>query len=262
MRLLFLGDVVGRPGRRAIGAVLPRMVAREGVHLVVANCENAAGGKGIDADSAEELHDAGVDVLTSGNHVWQHGGIVDYMAQNPRLLRPLNFPAGVPGIGCTVHSTTRGSGPVGVINLIGRVFMAPADCPFRSAERAVEELRAKTPVIFVDMHGEATSEKVAMGRFLDGKVSAVVGSHTHVQTADESLLPGGTAYLTDAGMCGPEPSVLGVKTEQVLRRFLTQMPTRFEVAAGPVLVQGALIDVDAASGRATAIRRVQERVTP
>src|SRR5437867_3463038 len=232
MRLLFLGDVVGRPGRRALRVLLPRLVAREEVQLVVANGENASGGKGIDPEGAEELLDAGVDVLTSGNHIWQHTAILDYLRESRRLLRPANLAPGVPGAGAVVHA----------------------------AERAVEELRRETPVILVDMHGEATSEKVAMGRFLDGKVSAVVGSHTHVQTADESILPGGTAYLTDAGMCGPEASVLGVKTEQVLRRFLTQMPTRFEVASGPVLVQGALIDVDGATGRATAIRRVQERV--
>jgi len=260
MRLLFLGDVVGRPGRRALRVLLPRLVAREEVQLVVANGENASGGKGIDPEGAEELLDAGVDVLTSGNHIWQHTAILDYLRETRRLLRPLNLAPGVPGTGAVVHATKRPGPRVGVLNLIGRVFMGPAECPFHAAERAVAELRRETPVILVDMHGEATSEKVAMGRFLDGKVSAVIGSHTHVQTADESILPGGTAYLTDAGMCGPETSVLGVKTEQVLRRFLTQMPTRFEVASGPVLVQGALIDVDGATGRATAIRRVQERV--
>jgi metallophosphoesterase (TIGR00282 family) len=260
MRLLFLGDVVGRPGRRAVQRILPVLIAREQVEFVIANCENAAGGKGVDPDSAEELLDAGVDVLTSGNHVWQHPSIVPYMNESRRLLRPLNFPRGVPGAGWAVHGNRRAPAPVGVLNLIGRVFMGPADCPFRAAEEAVEELRRQAKVILVDMHGEATSEKVAMGRFLDGKVSAVVGSHTHIQTADEEVLPGGTAYLTDAGMCGPESSILGVKSEQVLRRFLTQMPTRFEVAAGPVIVQGALIDVDPTTGQATAVRRVRERV--
>jgi 2',3'-cyclic-nucleotide 2'-phosphodiesterase len=260
MRLLFLGDVVGRPGRRALGALLPRLIAHEGVQFVVANCENASGGKGVDPDAAEELYDAGVDVLTSGNHIWQHRAIVDYIRQNPRLLRPLNFAPGVPGRGWTVHRTTRAEAPVGVLNLIGRVFMPPADCPFRAAEEAVEVLRRETSVILVDMHGEATSEKVAMGRFLDGKVSAVAGSHTHVQTADEGIQPGGTAYLTDAGMCGPEASVLGMKTDGVLRRFLNQMPVHFEVASGPVIVQGMLVDVDAKSGRATAVHRLRERV--
>jgi len=262
MRLLFLGDVVGRPGRRALRTLLPKLIAREKVEFVVANGENASGGKGIDPEGAEELLDAGVDVLTSGNHIWQHMAIVDYMRDNQRLLRPLNLPRGVPGVGMVVRPARRSGQPVGVLNLIGRVFMGPADCPFQGAEAAIEELRRQTPVIVVDMHCEATSEKCAMGRFLDGRASAVIGSHTHVQTADDAILPGGTAYLTDAGMCGPEASVLGVKTDQVLRRFLTQMPTRFEVATGSVLVQGALIDVDETTGRATAIQRVREHVAP
>jgi 2',3'-cyclic-nucleotide 2'-phosphodiesterase len=262
MRLLFLGDVVGRPGRRAIATLLPQLVAREAVDFVVANCENASGGKGIDPDGAEELRDAGCDVLTSGNHVWQHTAIVRYMEESRRLLRPLNFAAGVPGRGWTVETPRRGGVPVGVVNVIGRVFMGPAECPFRAVESTLETVRAETPVVLVDMHGEATSEKVAMGRFLDGRVSAVVGSHTHVQTADDAIFPGGTAYITDAGMCGPEASVIGMKTEQVIRRFLTQMPTRFEVASGAVVVQGVLIDIDERSGRSTAVRRVQERVAP
>src|SRR5207244_1144852 len=261
MRLLFLGDVVGRPGRRALAALLPRLAAREHLDFVVANCENASGGKGIDPRSADELHEAGVDVLTSGNHIWQHRDIVPYMREQGRLLRPLNFPPGIPGVGWTVQKARHSDTRVAVLNLIGRVFMAPVDCPFRAAEQALADIRREARVVLVDMHAEATSEKVAMGRFLDGKVSAVIGSHTHVQTADEAILPGGTAYLTDAGMCGPDASILGVKIEQVLRRFLTQMPTRFEVASGAVLVQGALIEVDEATGRATGIRRVQERVT-
>ena len=261
MRLLFLGDVVGRPGRRAVGRLLPRLIEREGVQFVVANCENASGGKGIDPEGAEELYDAGADVLTSGNHVWQHSSIIDYMRDNSRLLRPANFPRAVPGIGYTVHRGRRAGVAIGVVNVIGRVFMGPAECPFRTAEEAVEAVRAETSVIIVDMHAEATSEKVGMGRFLDGKVSAVIGSHTHVQTADEEVFPGGTAYLTDAGMCGPDVSVLGMRSDQVLRRFLTQMPTRFEVASGPVIVQGAIIDVDPTTGRASGIRRVRERVT-
>ena len=260
MRLAFFGDVVGRPGRRALARLLPRIAAEEGVHFVVANCENASGGKGVDPESAEELYDAGIDVLTTGNHVWRNPAIVPYMRDNGRLLRPQNFARGVPGQGWTVRPA-RGEGTaVGVLNLIGRVFMEPSECPFRAAQEAVELIRAQTAVIVVDMHGEATSEKVGMGRFLDGQVSAVVGSHTHVQTADEAVLPGGTAYLTDAGMCGPEDSILGMKPEPVLRRFLTQMPARFEVAGGPVVVQGVLIDVDEMNGRAVAIRRIRERV--
>jgi metallophosphoesterase (TIGR00282 family) len=262
MTILFLGDVVGRPGRRAVARVVPRLCREAHVDFVVANCENAAGGKGVDPESAEELYDAGVDVLTSGNHVWQNRAIVPYLEDSTRLLRPLNFPAGVPGCGFTIRTPRQGTVRVAVINLIGRVFMQPVDCPFRAAEAAVERLRAEAALIVVDMHAEATSEKVAMGRFLDGRVAAVLGSHTHIQTADEAVLPGGTAYLTDAGMCGPEDSVLGVKSDAVIRRFLTQMPTRFDVAGGPVLVQGALVDADEGTGRARAIRRVRERVEP
>jgi hypothetical protein len=262
MRILFLGDVVGRPGRRALGRVLPGLLASEGIDFTIANCENAAGGKGVDPPTAEELQDVGIDVLTSGNHVWQVTSIIPYLRENERLLRPLNFAPGVPGTGMVVRPARRSGVPVGVLNLIGRAFMPPAECPFRAAEVGVEALRRETSVIVVDMHAEATSEKGAMGRFLDGRVSAVIGSHTHVQTADEAVLGGGTAFLTDAGMCGPEDSVLGVRTELVLRRFLTQMPVRFEVASGPVLVQGAVVDVDEESGRAASIRRIRERVTP
>jgi 2',3'-cyclic-nucleotide 2'-phosphodiesterase len=263
MRILFLGDVVGRGGRHAVARVIRRLTAEEGVEFVVANGENASNGKGLNARGAEELQDAGVDVITSGNHIWQHRDIVPYMRDNARVLRPLNFAPGVPGRGWVVRESRRGGVPVAVVNLIGRTFMAPADCPFRAVEGILDEVAAQARVIVVDMHGEATSEKVGMGWFLDGRVSAVVGSHTHVQTADDAVLPKGTAHLSDAGMCGPEHSILGVRTDQVLDRFLHQMPGRFEVAeGGPILVQGALIDVDEASGRATAIRRVRERIDP
>lgn len=262
MRLLFLGDVVGRPGRRAVAKVLARLRAAGEVDFVVANCENASGGKGINPRGAEELRDAGVDVLTSGNHVWNNREIVPYIRENGRLIRPLNFPPGVPGAGWTVR-TPRGSAVrVGVINLIGRVFMGPSDCPFRAVDAVLPEVREQSDVILVDMHGEATSEKIGMGRFLDGRVSAVVGSHTHVQTADEQVLPGGTAHLTDAGMCGPENSILGVRSDRVINRFLDQMPARFDVADGPVGVQGAIVDVDEATGLARSIVRVRERVEP
>ena len=260
MRILFLGDVVGRPGRRAVSRLLPVLRAREQLQFVIANGENASGGKGIDPDGAEELYDAGVDVLTSGNHIWQHRQIIPYMRENGRLLRPLNFAPGVPGAGWAVRQARQSTTAVGVLNLIGRVFMGPVDCPFQAAAAVIDRLREQAQVIVVDMHGEATSEKVAMGRFLDGRVTAVFGSHTHVQTADETILPGGTAYLTDAGMCGPEDSVLGVRTDQVVRRFLTQMPARFEVATGGVIVQGVVVDVEDATGRATGVRRVRERV--
>jgi metallophosphoesterase (TIGR00282 family) len=260
MRLVFFGDVVGRPGRRALAIVLRELRRRGDVDFVVANAENTAGGKGIDPGSAEELQDAGVDVLTTGNHVWQVREIVPYLRESGRVLRPLNFAPGVPGVGWSVRAARDGT-PVGVVNLIGRVFMGPADCPFRTIDGILDRIKQEAAVVFVDMHAEATSEKVGMGRFLDGRVSAVIGSHTHVQTADERILPGGTAVLTDAGMCGPEDSILGVRADRVLERFLNQMPVRFEVAAGPVIVQGAVIDVDAATGRAREIVRLQERVT-
>jgi len=259
MRLLFLGDVVGRPGRRAIAAVLRRLVPALGVDFVVANVENASRGKGLTPAAAEELRDAGVDVLTSGNHIWQYREIVPYLDENERLLRPANFAPGVPGRGWTVRETRAGT-PVGVVNLIGRVFMGPADCPFRAADVVLGEVSRAARVVLVDMHAEATSEKVAMGRYLDGRVSAVVGSHTHVQTADEEVMAGGTARITDAGMCGPVESVLGVRSDAVVQRFRDQMPVRFEVASGAVAVQGVLVDVDEATGRAHAIRRVNELV--
>jgi metallophosphoesterase (TIGR00282 family) len=257
MRILFLGDVVGRPGRRAVVRLVPHIVERAGIDFVVANCENASGGVGVDPGAAREMLAAGTDVLTSGNHVWAKREILDYITDSDVLLRPANFAPGVPGWGFTVKASRSGI-PVGVINLIGRVFMGAYDCPFRAADAALETLRGRAAVLLVDMHAEATSEKVAMGWHLDGRVAAVVGSHTHVQTADDRVLPGGTAYLTDAGMCGPVDSVIGMRREQVLRRFLTQMPSRFEVATGPVLLQGAIIDVDEATGRARGISRLRE----
>jgi len=257
MRILFLGDVVGKPGWRALRRVVPRLIDTESISLVVANGENVAGGAGIDVEGAQALFDAGVDVVTSGNHVWRRSEIVERLATDTRFLRPANFPPGTPGVGWTVCETADGT-MVGIVNLIGRVFMAALDCPFRAVEAVLPELRVRAGVIVVDMHGEATSEKVAMGWFLDGRVSAVLGTHTHVQTADERILPGGTAYMTDVGMCGPMDSVIGIRRELVIRRFLTQMPVKFEVAGGPVLVQGALVDIDPVSGRATAVRRVQQ----
>lgn len=259
MRLLFLGDVVGRPGRRAIQARLRTLQEREGAEFVIANCENAAGGKGIDPRTATELFDAGIDILTSGNHVWRRREVVPFLTETDRLLRPANYPPGTPGRGWTVRRS-RGGRPVAVINLMGRVFMPALDCPFRAALAAIDKVRSRTPLIVVDMHGEATSEKLAMGRYLDGKVSAVLGSHTHVQTADETVLPGGTAYLTDAGMCGPVESILGVRIGDVIERFVTQLPQRLPVASGPAIIQGAVVDVEGESGRALAIRRIQERV--
>ncbi len=257
MRILFLGDVVGKPGRQAIRALLPGLIHREQLALVIANCENVAGGMGVDLQGARELLDAGVDVLTSGNHVWRKKEIVDFVENDRRIVRPANFPPSVPGRGWTVHETADGTA-VAVVNLIGRVFMDSVDCPFRTAEALLPEVRARARVVVVDMHGEATSEKAAMGWFLNGKVSAVLGSHTHVQTADDRVLPGGTAYITDVGMCGPTESVIGVKKELVIQRFIDRMPVKFEVARGPVVVQGAVVDIDPASGRAESIRRLQQ----
>lgn len=256
-RLLFLGDVVGRVTRRGIRARL-RAVRRDlDVHFVVANGENASGGHGIDPDSTEELLDAGVDVVTTGNHVWKFPAIVDVLERDSRLLRPANFAAGNPGRGWTVQEARDGT-RIGVLNLIGRAFMGPADCPFRAADAALAEAGSGVDAIFVDMHAETTSEKGAMGWHLAGRVAAVVGSHTHVQTADERILPGGTAFLTDAGMCGPVDSVIGMRREEVLRRFLSQRPERFEVARGRVLLQGALVEIERDTGRARAIRRWRE----
>lgn len=257
MRILFLGDIVGKPGRRAVRALLPRLIDREQLDLVIANCENVAGTAGVDPKSARELLEAGVHVLTSGNHVWRDKGIVEFIESEPRLLRPANFPPMVPGRGWTVCETADGTS-VAVVNLIGRVFMDSVDCPFRVAESLLPELRARARVIVVDMHGEATSEKGAMAWNLAGKVAAVLGTHTHVQTADERVLAGGTAYITDVGMCGPSDSILGVRRELVVQRFFTHMPVKFEVASGSVVVQGALVDIDAESGRAQGIRRVRE----
>jgi 2',3'-cyclic-nucleotide 2'-phosphodiesterase len=261
VRIAFLGDIVGKPGRRAAVTVLGRLLVGHEIDFVVANCENSAGGVGVDPGSARELLAGGVDVLTSGNHVWAKREILDYIRDSDVLLRPANFAPSTPGWGYTVKRSRKGE-PVAVVNLIGRVFMNTYDCPFRTVDAILERVKDKASVVIVDMHAEATSEKVAMGWHLDGRVSAVIGSHTHVQTADERVLPGGTAYLTDAGMCGPRDSVIGVKREAVLSRFLTQMPTRFEVATGPVLVQGAVVDVDEATGRARGISRLQEVVDP
>ncbi len=256
MRLVFFGDVVGKPGRRGVAKYLTALRSSERVDFVIANGENAAGGVGIDPGSARELFAAGVDVLTTGNHVWAKREIVEYIGDSDSVLRPANFVPTSPGWGYTIK--TVGGEPVAVVNLIGRVFMNTYDCPFRTADSVVQQIGSRARMIFVDMHAEATSEKVAMGWHLDGRVSAVVGSHTHVQTADDRILPGGTAYLTDAGMCGPRDSVIGVRREQVLRRFLTQMPGRFEVADGPVVVQGAIVEIDEVSGKAQGIRRFQE----
>jgi len=255
MKILFLGDIVGKPGREIVSRLLPSLIEQEGIHFTIANCENVAGGKGVHPRGAEELLGAGVDLLTSGNHIWQRPEIIPYMRDSDVLLRPANYPPGVPGFGYATKPSRCGV-PVCVINLSGRVFMDAVDCPFQAAERLVTKLRPEAAVIVVDMHAEATSEKLAMGWFLDGRVSAVLGTHTHVQTADERVLPGGTAYMTDVGMCGPVDSVIGVRRDQVIERFLTKMRVKFEVAAGRSQVQGAIVEVDEESGRARSLRRI------
>ena len=239
---------------------MPKLIGRYGLDLVVANAENSEGGAGISADSAEALLSSEVNLLTSGNHIWTKKQIIPWLERHPDLLlRPANYPAGAPGKGHTVISTPDGR-KLGVLNLEGRIFMKPLDDPFMVAKRLVEVLRKTTPCILVDMHCEATSEKNAMGAWLDGKVSAVVGTHTHVQTADERILPGGTAFLTDAGMCGPLDSVIGIRKELSIERFVSQRPTGFEVAKGLVYVQGAVIDIDDATGLARSIERVREHL--
>jgi metallophosphoesterase (TIGR00282 family) len=260
MNILFFGDVVGKVGRRALQRVLPTLIERERADFVVANCENVAGGAGVDAKSCEELLAAGVDALTSGNHIWRIKDIGAYLDRpDCRLLRPANFPGDAPGRGWGVFTSSSGA-RVAVVNLIGRVFMASVDCPFQAGEHIAAEIERECAVVLVDMHCDATSEKGAMGWFLDGRVSAVVGSHTHVQTTDQRVLPQGTGFISDVGMCGPLDSVIGVKPELAIRRFVTQRPTRFETAAGRAVVQGASVSVDADTGRANAITRIQEFV--
>jgi metallophosphoesterase (TIGR00282 family) len=255
MNILAVGDIVGRPGRTIVEREVVRLREERAIDLVVANCENAAGGAGITPSTADELFRAGVDVLTSGNHVWKKREAFDLLKLDHRIIRPANYPDGTPGTGSTIVETLSGQ-KVGVLNLMGRVFMEPLECPFRSAERELVRLKLVTSVIIVDMHAEATSEKVAMGWFLDGKVSCVFGTHTHIPTADERILPQGTAFITDAGMTGPYDSVIGRRVDQILERFLTNLPTRSEVAEGNVQLHGLLIEVDPVSGKARSVERI------
>jgi hypothetical protein len=255
MNILFIGDIVGRPGRDLVQHGLRGLVAHHDIDLVIANAENSANGFGITRDIGRSLLEWGVEVMTSGNHIWDKKEAVDYISGEPRLLRPANYPAGVPGRGSYVAQTGDGRA-VGVINLMGRVFMVPIDDPFAVALREIEAIRHKTRIIFVDMHAEATSEKIAMGWHLDGKVTAVIGTHTHVQTADDRILPNGTAYLTDAGMTGPHDSIIGMERGPSLARFLNGMPSRFEPATGNPRLNGVVIQADEKTGRATKILRV------
>jgi len=250
-----VGDVFGEPGRAALARLLPGLRQQHAIDFCVVNVENAAGGFGVTPPMARQFLAEGADVMTSGNHVWDKREIVEYIAKENLLLRPANFPLGTPGVG---HVTVKcGPHKVAVLNLMGRVFMLPIDCPFRKADEVVPELRKDTPIVLVDMHCEATSESQAMGWYLDGRVSAVVGTHRHVQTADERVLPGGTAYITDLGMTGPTDGVIGVDRDLILQKFLQQMPVRFEPAKGPAALHGAVIVVDPDSGRASDIRRLR-----
>lgn len=261
LKILCIGDIVGGPGRGAVKRLLPALIDELGIEFVIANAENIAGGNGITADTAAELLALPIAVLTGGNHTWRFkeaAALLD--RQRDRIIRPYNFPPGTPGAGSAIGTSAAGV-EVAVLNLQGRVFMEPVPSPFEAAREAVAALRQRTPIIIVDLHAEATSEKRALGWYLDGQVSAVVGTHTHVQTADEEVLPGGTAYLTDLGMTGPYDSVIGTRKELVIERFLTLRPTRFAVAERDVRLCGALVEVEVATGRARAIERVCRRLS-
>ncbi len=264
MKLLFIGDIVGQPGRRAVAELLPKLREQHSLDFVIANGENSAGGSGITPKTAEEIFSAGVDVITSGDHLWDQKEVMELLANEKRFLRPLNYPPGMSGTGSAVFEIKRkikANLSIAVLNVQGRAFMQPPlENPFLLAAEEVKRLREQTKIIFVDFHAEATSEKIAFARMLDGQVSAVVGTHTHVQTADEQIFPGGTAYLTDAGFTGPHESVLGREIEPVIKRFLTGMPQRFEVAKNNVLLHGAVIEIDDASGKALKIQRLAEAV--
>lgn len=258
MKILFIGDVVGEPGRQALNQIIPKLKKREGVEFVIANGENVAGGSGITPALADTVFSYGVDVMTSGDHIWKRREIVDKLDTDRRIVRPANYPRGVPGSGSTVV-TAENDTNVGVVNLVGRVFMQPVECPFRVAREEIEKIKSKATIIIVDMHAEATSEKIALGWYLDGMVSAIIGTHTHVQTADEKILPKGTAFISDAGMTGPFDSVIGRNKEAVLSRFITQMPSKFETADGDIQLHGVIVDVDEKTGKAESIKRVQEK---
>jgi metallophosphoesterase (TIGR00282 family) len=256
MKVLFIGDIVGKVGRNAVSACLPGLIDNHKIGFVIANGENIAGGFGLTESLVNDLFRMGVHVITTGNHVWDKKDFVGYISKEDRVLRPANLAPGVPGYGsivCPLPDGTR----IGVLNLSGRVFMANMDCPFRKAKEELEALQKETNIIIIDLHAEATSEKVAFGYFVDGKASAVIGTHTHVQTADEKILPKGTAYITDVGMTGPAHSVIGIDVDQIIRRFLTGMPDRFETAHGKGILSAVVVDIDKSSGRAEDIQRIQ-----
>jgi len=255
VKLLFIGDIIGKPGREALSRELHRIVDRHRVDLVIANGENAAGGFGLTEETAQDLFKCGVQMITSGNHIWDKKDALEYIKREERIVRPANYPEGTPGKGSTIVRTPGGV-KIGILNLEGRVFMNNLDCPFRCADREIAKLKEETPIVFVDFHAEATSEKISLGWYLDGRVCAVIGTHTHVQTADERILTAGTAYMTDAGMTGAFDSVIGVKKEEAILKFVTQRPAKFEVAKKDIRINGAVIEVDEKTGLALGIERI------
>ncbi|MDA8233256.1 MAG: TIGR00282 family metallophosphoesterase [Clostridia bacterium] len=255
MRVLMLGDIAGRPGRKAVESEVKNLCEELDIDFVIANGENAAGGNGITREIADDLFDSGIDCLTMGNHVWDKKEIFDFIDVEKRILRPANYPPGTPGIGATVYRANREVN-IGIISLSGLVFMAELDCPFRKADELITQLSKETKIIIIDFHAEVTSEKIALGWYLDGRVTAVCGTHTHVQTADERVLPGGTGYITDLGMTGPRDGVIGVKKEIVINKFLTRLPQRFEKATGSYQLNGVVIDIDEKTGKAMSISRI------
>lgn len=260
MRILLIGDIVGRPGRETVAKIVPALRKNKCVDFVISNAENIAGGSGLTNETVDELFKSQVDVITSGDHVWKKKEIYERLEKDQRILRPANYPDSCPGRGAAVIKADFGK-VIGVINVLGRVFMDHVDgCPFRAAEKEFERISKDTKVILVDIHAEATSEKIALSRFLDGKVSAVFGTHTHVQTADEKILPQGTAYITDLGMTGAQDFVIGRKVEPIVEHFLTCMPTKFEMADNDLELQGAMVEIDEKSGKALSIQRIKERI--
>ncbi len=259
MNVLCIGDIVGKPGRDALGGLLDDIKRRENIDFTIVNAENSAGGSGLTPRIAKQLFKLGCDVLTLGDHVWDQKELETYLDESTDVIRPLNFPEGTPGVGYCIKETDKGV-KVGVVNLLGRVFMRyQVECPFRVLEKAVKEITKETPIIFVDMHAETTSEKVAIGHFADGKVTALYGTHTHIQTADEKILSEGTAYITDLGMTGPYDSVIGQNKVNIIDRFLTSMPKRFKVAQGDGTLSGVVVKLDPKTGHAKAIKRIQEK---
>jgi len=255
LNILFLGDIVGKPGRQIVREYLSRLQREENITFTIANAENAAGGRGLTETVKDELLSAGIDVLTMGNHVWDNKDIYNFIDDEPRLIRPANYPEPCPGQGYNIY-TAGVNEKIAVINLCGRVFLPSLDCPFKVAAEIVKGIKANADYIIVDFHAEATSEKAALAYYLDGQVSAVLGTHTHVQTADETILPGGTAFITDLGMTGPQNSILGMESSLVIEKFINQRPVRFEVAKGPAQLQGVVLQMDENSGKARAIKRI------